>query len=208
MQTRRASDTRAPTCRSRAGHHVDFAGHYGVVPASPDVPEERPSNHRGKEWLRETFQIDPPRDPREALSRFVISLVVVTPAGFCIALLFDVLGWSPTYGAVVGIGLGLSIAARHIDSMGENGRLAGKSLAVERAMVGSRSRDRRAEVRTLPSALALVWRNPASPGNRQTRGSVITLSGVRSPHHKGGFVRRPPVLLRPCPQPVAQPARL
>ncbi len=85
------------------------------MPASPDVPEERPSNHRGKEWLRETFQIDPPRDPREALSRFVISLVVVTPAVFCIALLFDVLGWSPTYGAVVGMGLGFSIAARHID---------------------------------------------------------------------------------------------
>jgi hypothetical protein len=55
-------------------------------------------------------------------------------------------------------------------SIGENGRLAGKSLAVERAMVGSRSRDRRAEVRTLPSALALVWRNPASPGNPTDQG--------------------------------------
>ena len=85
------------------------------MPASPDVPEQRPWTHRGKEWLREAFPIDPPSGPREALRRFVISLVVMVPAVFGVALLFDVLGWPTMYGAVVGIGLGSTIVRRYLD---------------------------------------------------------------------------------------------
>jgi hypothetical protein len=87
-----------------------FAGHYGRVPASPGGPKPRSSNHRGKEWLREAFRIDPPRGPREALRWFVVSLAVVMPLGIGTSLLFEVLGWPTKYGVAIGLGLGFPIA--------------------------------------------------------------------------------------------------
>ncbi len=79
------------------------------------VPEPRSSNHRSKEWLREAFRIDPPRGPREALRRFVISFAVVMAFWIGTSLLFEVLGWPTRYAVVVGSGLGFPIAAWYLD---------------------------------------------------------------------------------------------
>ncbi len=61
------------------------------------------------------FRVEPPTGAREALRRFVVSIVMVTLIGIPVRLLFEAFGWSGKYGTVVGLGLAISIAGWYLD---------------------------------------------------------------------------------------------
>ncbi len=85
------------------------------MPAAPDAPEQRSSIHRSKVWLREVFRVEPPTGAREALRRFVVSIVMLTLIRIPVRLLFEAFGWSGKYGTVVGLDLAISIVGWHLD---------------------------------------------------------------------------------------------
>ncbi len=85
----------------------------------PDVPQEQPKNRRSREWLREVFATDPPKSPREALRRFAVGLIALTAAMLGTSFLFEVVGWSRRYGALVGLALGCNIAVLYLNRQRE-----------------------------------------------------------------------------------------
>jgi hypothetical protein len=72
-------------------------------------------------WLRDELRIvEPPQGPREFLRRFVVTMAVASPLAIVGALAFGLLGWEASTGSVVGMGLGLSIAAAFLDRRGKD----------------------------------------------------------------------------------------
>jgi hypothetical protein len=54
------------------------------------------------------IRIDPPTTPGQGARRFFMGLIVVVPTSLAGGLVFDVIGWSPRLGSVIGLGVGMS----------------------------------------------------------------------------------------------------